>query len=214
MAGALLGLLVLAHLAMRWWIRVHARRAEVATSASPGTPSGRRWVTRGLTHLLPAVALLMWIHGLYFTITLLLRRAAAPAVVDPALTTVNWIYSLSVVAAIVWMLSRIGQLIEAFLLSRAARADTVWDDVLLPLAGKAIRRGLPLLALILAAPALAMSPALAEIVRNATSLLLIGTIAWVLFRRWTRSPRWSSSRTALTSTTTCAPARSTPRSWC
>jgi small-conductance mechanosensitive channel len=48
--------------------------------------------------------------------------------------------------------------------------------------GKAVRRALPLLALILGAPALSVSPALAEVVRNATSLLLIGVVAFVLFQ--------------------------------
>jgi hypothetical protein len=71
------------------------------------------------------------------------------------------------------LLSRVGRLIEAFLVSLSARAETSWDDLLLPLAGKAVRRGLPLLAIILGAPALSASPALAEVVRNAMSLLLI-----------------------------------------
>jgi small-conductance mechanosensitive channel len=52
----------------------------------------------------------------------------------------------------------------------------------LPLAGKAVRRALPLLALILGAPALSVSPALAEVVRNGTSLLLIGVVAFILFQ--------------------------------
>ena len=60
--------------------------------------------------------------------------------------------------------------------------NSSWDDILLPLAGKAIRRALPLLALILGAPALSVSPALAEVVRNATSLLLIGVVAFILFQ--------------------------------
>ncbi|HEY6508336.1 MAG TPA: mechanosensitive ion channel domain-containing protein, partial [Vicinamibacterales bacterium] len=79
-------------------------------------------------------------------------------------------------------LSRVGLLVEVFLVSLATRAETSWDDLLLPLAGKAIRRGLPLLALILGAPALAGWPALAEILRSATSLVLIGVVAYVLFQ--------------------------------
>jgi small-conductance mechanosensitive channel len=94
----------------------------------------------------------------------------------------TWAYRLGVVGAIFWLLARIGRLIEAFLISLSTRADTSWDDLLLPLAGKAVRRALPLLALILGAPAFAVSPALAEVVRNATSLLLIAVVAFVLFQ--------------------------------
>jgi small-conductance mechanosensitive channel len=80
------------------------------------------------------------------------------------------------------LLSRIGRLIEAFLVSLSTRAETSWDDLFLPLAGKAVRRALPLLALILVAPALSVSPAVAQVVRNATSLLLIAVVAFILFQ--------------------------------
>ncbi|MCC7043137.1 MAG: mechanosensitive ion channel, partial [Acidobacteria bacterium] len=46
----------------------------------------------------------------------------------------------------------------------------------------AARRLLPLLALILAAPALAVSPALETMFRNGASLLLIGAVAFLLFQ--------------------------------
>ena len=65
-------------------------------------------------------------------------------------------------------------------MSLSTLAETSWDDLLLPLAGKAVRRALPLLALILGTPALSVSPALAEVVRNATSLLLVGVVAFLL----------------------------------
>jgi small-conductance mechanosensitive channel len=64
----------------------------------------------------------------------------------------------------------------------AARTDFSWDDVLLPLAGKAVRRTLPVMALILGVPALSLSPGLAEIVGNATSLVLIGVVGSILFQ--------------------------------
>ncbi|HET9467040.1 MAG TPA: mechanosensitive ion channel domain-containing protein, partial [Vicinamibacterales bacterium] len=74
------------------------------------------------------------------------------------------------------------RLLEWFLVSLATRTQSSWDDLFLPLAGKAVRRALPLLALILGTPALSASPALAEVVRNGTSLLLIGVVAFILFQ--------------------------------
>jgi small-conductance mechanosensitive channel len=132
--------------------------------------------------ILPALALLIWIHGLYFTLNLLIGQAGSRTLADPTLVALTWAYRLGVVGAIFWLLSRIGRLIEAFLISLSTRADTSWDDLLLPLAGKAVRRALPLLALILGAPAFSVSPALAEVVRNATSLLLIAVVAFILFQ--------------------------------
>jgi hypothetical protein len=181
-AGVLLTVAALAHLALHWWIRRATRRDDTAAGDSPIDSRLGRWVSRGLTDILPVLVLMIWIQGGYLTLTLLLRQADSYTFVEPAAGAVNWAYRLAVVGAIFWLLSRIGRLIERFLVSLSTRTDSSWDDLLLPLAGKAVRRTLPLLALILGAPALSASPALVEVVRNATSLLLIGVVAFILFR--------------------------------
>ena len=182
LAALVLVFMVLAHLSLRWWIKRKARQDDAVGDTATSDPRLRRCVTRGLSEILPALALLIWIHGLYFTLNLLISQAGARTLADPALVALTWAYSLGVVGAIFWLLARIGRLIEAFLISLSTRADTSWDDLLLPLAGKAVRRALPLLALILGAPAFSVSPALAEVVRNATSLLLIAVVAFILFQ--------------------------------
>lgn len=183
LAALVLVLMALAHLSLRWWIKRKARQDDAAVGDTATSDlRRRRWVTRGLREILPALALLIWIHGLYFTLNLLISQAGSRTLVDPALVALTWAYSLGVVGAIFWLLSRIGRLIEAFLISLSTRADTSWDNLLLPLAGKAVRRALPLLALILGAPAFSVSPVLAEVVRNATSLLLIAVVAFILFQ--------------------------------
>ncbi|HEX5473983.1 MAG TPA: mechanosensitive ion channel domain-containing protein [Vicinamibacterales bacterium] len=178
-AGTALALIALGHAALHWWVRRRARHDAAATAAASPL---RRWLTRGLQHVVSPVALLIWIQGLDFTLTLVVRRIVPPAASASTLVALHLVYGAAVVAAIVWLLSRIGQLIEAFLTSLPARTASSWDDILLPLAGKAVRLALPLLALILGAPALSVSPALAEVVRNATSLALIAVVALVLFQ--------------------------------
>ncbi len=179
LAALTLALGAVAHLILRWWIRRKARQAD-SVDAPPGDRWLRSWVSRGLRETLPALLLLIWIQGLYVTVTLFLRETGQETFVEPALLATSWAYRLAAVGAIFWLLSRVGRLIEAALVSLSNRRDTTWDDLLLPLAGKAVRRTLPLLALILGAPAFALSPALADMVRNATSLLLIGVVAWIL----------------------------------
>lgn len=90
--------------------------------------------------------------------------------------------SALLLAATVGLLYIAGRIIERVLTSMAARATTTWDDIVLPLAGRAIRRTLPLLGLILGAPALAVSPAMADVVQNGSSLLLVGVVGFVLFQ--------------------------------
>jgi small-conductance mechanosensitive channel len=182
LAVSALALIALAHLFLRWWVRRKTREEAASVSAAPGAIRYRLWLTRGLREILPALALLIWIHGFYFTLGLLLPEMGPRALVDSALIALGWGYRLAVVGALFWLLSRTGRLLESFLVSLSTPAEASWDDLMLPLAGKAVRRGLPLLTLILIAPALSASPALAEVVRNATSLLLIGVVAFILFQ--------------------------------
>jgi small-conductance mechanosensitive channel len=183
LAAMMLALVAFAHLSLRWWIQHKAREAETPAGDPPLADVRRRhWTTRGLREILAPLALLVWIHGLYFAAGVLLRGTDLQTLAGPILVALTWAYRLSVVGAICWLLSRIGRLVEALLTTLSARTGTSWDDLLLPLAGRAVRRGLTLLALILGAPILSVSPALAEVVRTATSLLLIGVVALILFQ--------------------------------
>ena len=175
-----LGTLAVVHVALRAWVRRKGRDTERGERDATGAGGLRVWLARGLRETLPPLALLIWLHGVAFVLRLLLEGVMPGPLVDTARLALTWGYSLGVIAALVWLLFRVGRLVEAFLVSLAGRAGTSWDDLLLPLAGKAARLALPLLALILGAPALAMSPALAEVVRNFTSLLLIGVVSLIL----------------------------------
>ena len=181
LAALLLALVGLTHLLLRWWVRRQFRRYEAGGRwLPPDEARWRRWLARGLHETLAPVATLVWIHGVKFIVELAIRDAVPGTLRPTALTGLGWIYAVGVLSALFWLLWRVGLIIELFLVSLSARADLSWDDLLLPLAGKTVRRALPLLALILGAPALSVSPALAEVLRNATSLLLIGVVAFVL----------------------------------
>ncbi len=181
LAALFLALVGLTHLVLRWWVRRQARRYEAgARGVSVDEARWRRWLSRALHELLPPAVLLVWIQGIAFALDLAVRDGAPSTVRDTALIGLDWAYGFSVVGALFWLLLRLGGIIELFLASLSARAETSWDDVLLPLAGKTVRRALPLLAVMLGAPALSVSPALADVVRNATSLMLIGVVAFIL----------------------------------
>ena len=181
LAASFLALAGLTHLFARWWVRRQSRRYEAgARSVSADEARWRRWLTRALHEMVPPAALLVWIQGIAFALDLAVRDSAPVTVRETALTALDWAYGFGVVGALCWLLWRLGGIIELFLSSLSARSETSWDDVLLPLAGKTVRRALPLLAIILGAPALSVSPALAEVVRNATSLMLIGVVAFIL----------------------------------
>jgi small-conductance mechanosensitive channel len=170
------------HVVLRWWMMRHGRLSSSDPSGVLERWRWRRWIARTIWRLWPTVAVLLWIQGLYLSLGLVVRQLEDAEVRATVLTVSRLVYGVAVVAAIVWMLARAGRLIEEFLIALTGRADTAWDDLLLPLAGKAVRHTLPLLALILAAPAFAMSPAATQIIRNGTSLVLIALIAWILLQ--------------------------------
>jgi small-conductance mechanosensitive channel len=179
LAVIVLGAIAILHVGLRAWVRRQAREGVRGVAIADTSRTGY-WLLRGLREALPPLALLLWVQGIAIVLRLVLEPAAPAPLIDYARAALAWAYGLVVLASLVWLLLRVGRLLEAFLVSLSVRADTSWDDLLLPLAGKAVRLSLPLLALILGAPALAGSPALADVVRNFTSLLLIGVIALVL----------------------------------
>jgi small-conductance mechanosensitive channel len=180
LAALALTLVALIHYGLRRLLHRKARQEEQApVDRSATAVRARPWLTRGLRDVVPPLAVLLWVHGLYVLATFGLD-AIPPALSAQAHAAVRWGYSLGVMAGLLWLLVRIGRLLDGFLVSLARRAETRWDDLVLPLAGKAVRLGLPLLALILGTPVLSLSPALAEVVRSATSLALIAVIAFIL----------------------------------
>ncbi|MGE0360052.1 MAG: mechanosensitive ion channel family protein [Vicinamibacterales bacterium] len=174
LAAIALALVAAAHGAASWWI---ARRARMEVDAS----RARRWLIGTFEAVIPPLALVAWIHGLAFVLLLLLPRAMPPRLADPALVGVGWAYRAGIVAGLIWLLARLGRLAERFLTVVAARTAGTWDDLLLPLAGKAVRRGLPLLGLMLARPLLPLPPALDEVAAYGVSLLLILLVSYLAY---------------------------------
>jgi small-conductance mechanosensitive channel len=181
-----LGALVLvavatAHIWLRWWLGRRARRHAAAVPSGDAV-SAQHWFAGGLLQLLAPLALLIWIQGIYFAGRLLLNGMAATRFTEAALLLLRVGYGLSVVCASWWLLARVGLLIERFLAALSTRARTKWDDVMLPLAGRAARRTLPLFAPIICAPALAIGPGVELVLRNGATVLLIGIVSFVLFQ--------------------------------
>jgi small-conductance mechanosensitive channel len=179
-----LALATAVHAGLHVWIRAKARREEQAASAatSGDTIRTRRWISRGMLAIVPPLAAILWIYGLRYALAFPLAETPHRETADRILAAVEWGYGFLLVAAVFWLLSRVGRLIEAFLLTLASRTEATWDDVLLPLAGRAARHLLPLLALVMAAPLLDHAPELAYLLRYAVSLLIIGVVAYILYQ--------------------------------
>jgi small-conductance mechanosensitive channel len=170
-------------LILRAWARRRAAHTAEAPAAAAGPRSLRHWVDHLLTASLGPLAFLIWIYAPYVVASLLLSDAeASGANVGTAMTAVRWMRDLTTIVALCWLLARIGRVIEARLVGLASRSHNAWDDIVMPLAGKAVRLALPLVAIILYAPVLAVSPNLQALFSRVVSILLIGTVAVILLQ--------------------------------
>jgi small-conductance mechanosensitive channel len=178
--GAIVLLMGMAHAGLRWWTRRRARKQHGADLSSGDSATAGYWIARGLSEAVPPVAAIIWLHGLSFAVTTLLADFPDSSWHARGLTIVAAVRGLGTLLGLAWLLSRIAQTFEALLESYTSRTQAQWDDVLLPFAGKALRLILPILALILGTPALAVSQSAQGVIQNAVSLALIGTIGFLL----------------------------------
>jgi small-conductance mechanosensitive channel len=182
MGGAIVLLVAIAHAGLGWWSR-RRTRTQPDPRLAPGKRGGARyWLARGLSEAVPPLAFLLWLFGMHLAATTLLTDLARTSWVERALVVLGWIRGGGLLLGLAWLLARIARTLESVLQSYSEHSEANWDDVLLPFAGKALRLILPMLALILGAPALTLSQAAQEVVRNAVSLALIGTIGFILIQ--------------------------------
>jgi len=178
--GAIVLLVAIAHLALGWWSRRRARRQERKPLAPGETAKARYWIARGISDALPPIAFLLWLHGLYLATSTLLADYPDTQWAARGLALIDWIRGVGTLLGLAWLLARVARTIEAVLRSFASKTEANWDDVLLPFAGRTLRMILPLMALILGTPALAVSEGAKQLIQNGVSLLLVGTIGFIL----------------------------------
>ncbi|HXH81328.1 MAG TPA: mechanosensitive ion channel domain-containing protein [Candidatus Tectomicrobia bacterium] len=168
---------------LRLLVRRKVRRDEARSEVAPHQERETlRWLDRGLRAAVPPLELLLWVHGLHLATSILLIEVGFREEARWVLRGMSWIRSVGTLVGLFWLLFRVSGVVEARLLALSIRTTSVWDRVLIPLAGRTARLTLPLLALIFGAPALVVSPDTKALVRNGVSLVLIGAVAFLLFR--------------------------------
>jgi len=178
--GVIVLLVAIAHAGLGWWTRRRKRRQQDKPLAPGESATARYWIAHGLSDAVPPIAFMLWLHGLSFAVTTLLAGYPGTPWLSRGLAIVVVLRGAGTLLGLAWLLARIARTLEAMLRSYSTRTEAGWDDVLLPFAGRALRLILPMIALILGTPALAVSEGAQEVIQNAVSLLLIGTIGFIL----------------------------------
>ena len=108
------------------WV-LHYSVCRFATKESAADTIGWR-VAHVLRDTIPPLALLLWIYGLHYALTIVLADIPYVEFVRHATAMLTWLRGIGTVIALSWLLLRVGRGIEAHLVAMAARTDNQWDE--------------------------------------------------------------------------------------
>jgi small-conductance mechanosensitive channel len=123
--------------------------------------------------------LLIWIFGIYISITPLLLRLPKEQLNDVR-NLFDVLFDLGIFAALLWFFIRFTRVIEAHLAAWASKTESKLDDLLVPLIGKSLRILAPVLGVIFALPILNLPAQYSTIVGRGGSILLIAALGLIL----------------------------------
>lgn len=125
---------------------------------------------------------LIWIYGIYFAATPLLLKLNPDESLNVVHEGFDKVFDLGVFAVLFWLFFRFTHVLEAHLMTWAARSDSKLDDLFVPVVGKSLRIIVPVIGIIFALPILSLPTEYAGVLGKGTSILLIVAIAVILFQ--------------------------------
>lgn len=176
--GVMLGFVLLI-LAVHGAAAALVRRKVKQTAAAPEGKQLSHHVFGALGRPLYA---LIWIYGIYFAATPLLLKLKASGDLNLVREFFNKLFDLGFFAVLFWLFFRFTHVLEAQLAGWAAKSSSKLDDLFVPLIGKSLRIIVPVVGAIFALPMLGLPPEFAGVIGKGTSILLIVTVAIILFQ--------------------------------
>jgi len=168
-------LVLLVHGMCAWVVRSRIRMVETKASEAGWRGQLFRAISKPLY-------LLVWICGGYLAATPLLLKLPATGGAHPIRQVFDRLFDLGVFVVVFWVFVQLTRVLEAWLAAWARRTDSKLDDLVVPLLGRSLRVIVPVLAVIFALPLVGLSPEYSGVLAKGSSILLIGTVAWILFQ--------------------------------
>jgi small-conductance mechanosensitive channel len=128
------------------------------------------------------VYVLIWIFGVYLAATPLLLKLPPDESLHVIRVLFDKLFDLGVFAVVFWLFFRFTHVLESRLATLTAKTDSKLDDLFVPLLGKSLRVIVPVVGIIFALPLLGLPPEYAGVLGKGTSILLIVTVAIILFQ--------------------------------
>ena len=174
MLGFFLGLLLVNGLVVVWLQR------QKKTGASG--PEASHWRRRLLEALGKPVYLAIWIFGVYLVATPLLLKLPPNSELKPLRRLSDTLVGIGIFVALIWLFVRLTAILEALLTSLAHKPENKLNALFVPLLGRSLRVIIPVMGVLFALPIMALPAEFATLVGHGSSMLIIGTVSWILFQ--------------------------------
>jgi small-conductance mechanosensitive channel len=158
-----------------WLLRSRIRQAE-------SRPLGAVWRGQLFGAAGKPAYLLIWICGIYLAATPLVIKGSSESGTNPARQLLDRLFDLGLFAVVFWVFIRLTRVLEAWLVLWAKKTQSKLDDLVVPLLGRSLRVIVPVMAITLALPLVGLPPNFSGVLAKGSSILLIGTVAWILFQ--------------------------------
>jgi len=157
------------------WMRHHKKKAQPS-------PEGIHWRRELLDAAGKPAYLLIWVFAIYLIATPLLPRLTDPTHMPPVRRVLDVFAGIGMFVAMFWLFFRLTRVLEAWLLSLTRLNKNKLYDLFIPMLGRSLRVIIPVVGILFALPVLGLPSEFATVVGHASSILIIGTVAWILFQ--------------------------------
>jgi small-conductance mechanosensitive channel len=146
------------------------------------SPEGVHWRRRFLDVVGKPIHLLILIFGIYLIATPLVPKLTQHQHVPPVRRALDAFVGLGMFVAVFWLFYRLTRVLEVWLLSLARWNQNKLFSLFVPLLGRSLRVMIPVVGVLFALPVLGLPSEYATVLGHASSILIICTVAWILFQ--------------------------------
>lgn len=143
-------------------------------------PESKEWHRHFLRAIAKPVHMAIWVCGLYLAAAPLFLRISGTEGLQAVRQAAEKLLGIGLFAALFWLFFRFTHVLEARLIKWTAKTESKLDDLVVPLLGRSLRVVVPVIGIIFALPVIGLPAGYASVIAKGSSILIIGTIAWIL----------------------------------
>jgi small-conductance mechanosensitive channel len=126
--------------------------------------------------------LLIWVFGIYLIATPLLPKLTGAEKLPPIRRALDVFVGVGIFVAVFWLFYRLTGVLESWLLSITRLNKNKLYNLFVLMLGRSLRVVIPVVGILFALPVLGLPSEYATVVGHASSILIISTVAWILFQ--------------------------------